>query len=72
MANTRITEQITRLEMMVAEQEYTIQALNAIVARQSSEISNLHSELQVLKLQYQELKTELPGQMNDSEKPPHY
>ncbi len=72
MANTRITEQITRLEMMLAEQEYTIQALNAVVVRQSSEISNLNSELQALKLQYQELKSELPGQSNDNEKPPHY
>jgi uncharacterized coiled-coil protein SlyX len=72
MKNTRITEQITRLEMMYSEQEYTIQSLNAIVARQSSEISDLKSELQALKLRYQELRSELPDQLNDIEKPPHY
>ncbi len=72
MTNTRITEQITRLEMLYSEQEYTIQSLNAIVARQSREISDLKSELQALKLQYQELKSELPDQLNDIDKPPHY
>ncbi len=57
---------------MYSEQEYTIQSLNEIVARQSIEISNLKSELQALKLQYQELKSELPEQSNAIEKPPHY
>lgn len=70
--NSRITEQITRLEMMYSEQEYTIQSLNEIVARQTGEISDLKSELQALKLHYQELKSELPDQLNDIEKPPHY
>ncbi|MCZ6487332.1 MAG: SlyX family protein [Gammaproteobacteria bacterium] len=72
MMNSRITEQITRLEMMYSEQEYTIQSLNEIVARQTGEISDLKSELQALKLHYQELKSELPDQLNDIEKPPHY
>jgi len=72
MTNSRITEQITRLEMMYSEQEYTIQSLNEIVARQTGEISDLKSELQALKLHYQELKSELPDQLNDIEKPPHY
>ncbi len=72
MMNSRITEQITRLEMMYSEQEYTIQSLNEIVARQTGEISDLKSELQALKLHYQELKSELPDQFNDIEKPPHY
>ncbi len=70
--NSRITEQITRLEIMYSEQEYTIQSLNEIVARQTGEISDLKSELQALKLHYQELKSELPDQLNDIEKPPHY
>ncbi len=72
MMNSRITEQITRLEIMYSEQEYTIQSLNEIVARQTGEISDLKSELQALKLHYQELKSELPDQLNDIEKPPHY
>ena len=72
MKNIRITEQITRLEMMYSEQEYTIQSLNEIVARQTGEISDLKSEMQALKLHYQELKSELPDQLNDIEKPPHY
>ena len=72
MTNINITEKLTRLEMLFSEQEHTIQSLNDIVARQTREISNLKSDLQTLKRQYQELKLELPDQFNDSEKPPHY
>ena len=72
MTNISITEKLTRLEMLFSEQEHTIQSLNDIVARQTREISNLRSDLQTLKQQYQELKLELPEQFNDSEKPPHY
>ncbi len=72
MTNVNITEQITRLEMLFSEQEHTIQALSDIVARQSRQISNLGSDLKTLHQQYQELKSELPGQFGEAEKPPHY
>jgi uncharacterized coiled-coil protein SlyX len=67
-----LSEQLTRLEMLYSEQDHTIQALDDIVTRQAREISNLNSVLQLLKQQYQELKSVLPDQSDGSEKPPHY
>jgi len=58
--------------MLYSEQEHTIQALSDIVAEQSREISSLGSDLKTLSQQYQELKSELPGQFGEIEKPPHY
>jgi len=72
MSNINITEQLTRLEMLFSEQEHTIQSLSDIVARQSRQISNLSSDLKSLNQRYQELKSELPGQFGEVEKPPHY
>lgn len=67
-----ISTQITRLEMLYSEQEYTIQALNQITTRQDHEITQLRSDLQLLKQQYLDLKTDLPQPLGDDEKPPHY
>ena len=67
-----ISSQITRLEMLYSEQEYTIQALNQITSRQNQEISQLQSDLQSLKRQYLDLKTNFPQPISGDEKPPHY
>ncbi len=67
-----IGTQITRLEMLYSEQEYTIQALNQITTRQDHEITQLRSDLQLLKQQYTDLKTDLPQPLGGDEKPPHY
>ena len=67
-----ISAQITRLEMLYSEQEYTIQALNQITSRQDQEINQLRSDLQLLKQQYSDLKTNLPQSTVGDEKPPHY
>ena len=67
-----ISSQITRLEMLYSEQEYTIQALNQITTRQDQEISQLQSDLQSLKRQYLDLKTNFPPPVSGDEKPPHY
>lgn len=72
MTNIDITEQLTRLETLFTEQEHTIQSLSDIVAQQSRQISNLNFDLNTLNQQYQELKSELPGQFGEDEKPPHY
>jgi uncharacterized coiled-coil protein SlyX len=72
MTNIETTERLTRLEMLFSEQEHTIQSLNDIVVQQTRQISKLSSDLQALKQQYQELKSELPGEFSDIEKPPHY
>lgn len=67
-----IGPQITRLEMLYSEQEYTIQALNQITTRHEQEISQLRSDLSLLKRQYHDLKSNTPQQMDGDEKPPHY
>ena len=67
-----ISTHITRLEMLYSEQEYTIQALNQITTRQDQEISQLKSDLQLLKRQLLDLKSDLPQQSSNDEKPPHY
>jgi len=67
-----ISTHITRLEMLYSEQEYTIQALNRIATRQDQEISKLRSDLELLKQQYRDLKTDLPRPPSGEEKPPHY
>ncbi len=70
--NQDISPQITRLEMLYSEQEYTIQTLNQITTRQDQEIAQLRTELKLLKRQYLDLKTNIPDQMVNDEKPPHY
>ncbi|MCH7881667.1 MAG: SlyX family protein [Proteobacteria bacterium] len=67
-----IEEQITRLEMLWAEQEHTLQALNEVVSRQDRELSRIKNELKLLTQQYQTLKSHLPDQLDPVEKPPHY
>ena len=67
-----IRAQITRLETLYTEQEYTIQALNQITIRHDHEISQLRSELELLNRQYRDLKQNLPTQLTGDEKPPHY
>ena len=67
-----INAQITRLETLYTEQEYTIQALNQITIRHDQEISQLRSELQLLDRQYRALRENLPSQSAGDEKPPHY
>lgn len=67
-----IAEQITRLEMLCAEQEHTLQTLNEVVSRQDRELSRIKNELKLLTQQYQTLKSHLPDQLDPVEKPPHY
>ena len=67
-----IAEQITRLEMLCAEQEHTLQALNEVVSRQDQELSRIKNELKLLTQQYQTLKSQIPDPFDQTEKPPHY
>ena len=70
--NEQQIDQIAKLEMLFAEQEYTVQTLNTIVSRQDKEITLLKADLQMLKQQYLDMKDQLPGHSGESEKPPHY
>jgi uncharacterized coiled-coil protein SlyX len=65
-------QRINRLEMLFSEQEYTIETLNEIVTRQSSEISRLTAQLGDLKQQFKDMREQLPDNIAGHEKPPHY
>ncbi len=67
-----IETQITRLETLYTEQEYTIQALNQITIRHDHEISQLRSKLQLLDRQFRSLRENFPQQVASDDKPPHY
>jgi uncharacterized coiled-coil protein SlyX len=70
--NSSNLEQIAKLEMLFAEQEHTVQMLNDIVTRQDQDIAKLKFEFQSLKLQYLDIKSQLPDQESTPEIPPHY
>jgi uncharacterized coiled-coil protein SlyX len=65
-------EQIAKLEMLFSEQEHTLQTLNDIITRQDRDIAKLMLDFESLKLQYIDLKSQLPDQQTTSEIPPHY
>lgn len=70
--NSRNLEPLAKLEMLFSEQEYTLQVLNNIVTRQDQEITKLKLDFQTLKLQYLDIKSQMPDQQTMSEVPPHY
>ncbi|MDJ0834770.1 MAG: SlyX family protein [Gammaproteobacteria bacterium] len=63
---------IDRLEIMLSEQEYTIETLNSVITRQSRDILELTQQLDLLRLQIKELKKQVPQAPIIDEKPPHY
>ena len=65
-------EKIAKLEILFAEQEYTVQMLNDIVTRQDRDIAKLKIEYRDLKFQYLDLKSQIPDQGSSTEIPPHY
>jgi len=71
---TEITQKLTEIETLYAEQEYTIHTLNDVVARQDQEINRLSIDLQWLKQQLVELKEQMPDASSGDaiEIPPHY
>ena len=69
----KLQDQLDRLEILYSEQDYTIQALNNMVARQQQEISRLGAHVERLEVELRSLKSDLPGDAGSGfEKPPHY
>jgi uncharacterized coiled-coil protein SlyX len=71
--NESLQARLDRLEIIYAEQEYTIQSLNDTVTRQNREISRLTTDIEQLGQQIQALRTDSgnePG--SEFEIPPHY
>ncbi len=67
-----IKAQLTRLETLYTEQEYTIQALNQVTIRHDHEISQLRSKLLLLDRQFRSLRENFPSQGAGDDKPLHY
>lgn len=66
-------QRLDKLEVLYAEQEHTVQALNTMVAQQEREISRLTERLANLDEQLRSLRTGLGEDLDTGdEKPPHY
>ena len=71
--NDSIHDQLQRLQSLYSEQDYTIQTLNDTVARQDRELLRLQRDIEHLKKQLQNLKTDVGSDISPQhEKPPHY
>ncbi len=69
---TDLAERLQRLEILVSEQEYTIEALNRIVTEQTKDIDRLECTVEQLRQQVGDLRKRIPEARPLDEKPPHY
>ncbi len=68
-----LADRLEQLEALFAEQDYTIQHLNDIVAQQNQEVSRLQLQVERLRQQLEGIKTELSSNIDPVvDKPPHY
>lgn len=71
--NDSLLARLERLEALYSEQEYTVQALNDVVASQDREITNLTLGIERLKEQLRSLRAETSSDISSEvETPPHY
>lgn len=71
--NESLQARLDRLEIIYAEQEYTIQSLNDTVARQNLDIARLKTDVEQLGQQLQALRTDSSSETgSEFEIPPHY
>ena len=68
-----LAARLERLEALFAEQDYTIQQLNDVVAQQDQAVSRLQLQVERMRQQLEGLKTELSSNIDPVvDKPPHY
>ena len=69
-----LSERLGKLEILFAEQEYTIETLNRVITRQDRDIDLLQQQNKHLKQLMDELKKQAPGTGSNpaEELPPHY
>ncbi len=63
---------IDKLEILISEQQYTIETLNTLVTSHNREISQLLTQIEMLTLQLREIKNQQPTTSPGEEQPPHY
>lgn len=71
-----MTEQLIarmdELEMRLAFQDDTIQALNDVVSHQELELGKLRRALELVARRQADLAASMPGDAEDDQPPPHY
>ncbi len=72
MPDNELAERLERLEILVSEQEYTIETLNRIVTEQTKDIDRLEFTVEQLRQQVGDLRKRIPEAKPVDEKPPHY
>jgi len=73
MTQNNLTNRIDKLEILFSEQDFTVEALNDVITRQSGKIDQLEQQLELMKHQLKELKKQIPETATIvNEKPPHY
>ena len=72
MTQQHLIDRIDKLEILFSEQEFTVEALNAVITRQTLQIDALEDKIDLLKQQLKELKKQIPDNAIVDEKPPHY
>jgi len=72
MPDSEWSERLQRLEILVSEQEYTIETLNRIVTEQTKDIDRLEFTVEQLRQQVGDLRKRIPEAKPVDEKPPHY
>lgn len=71
--NESLQSRLEHLEALFTQQEYTVQALNDMVARQDREITSLTLGLERLKEQLKSLRADTASDISSEiEQPPHY
>ena len=72
MTQQHLIDRIDKLEILFSEQEFTVEALNAVITRQTLQIDALEDKIELLKQQLKELKKQIPDNAILDEKPPNY
>ncbi len=72
MTESTLADRLERLEILVSEQEYTIETLNRIVTEQAKDIDRLEFTAEQLRQQVGELRKRIPQAKPVDERPPHY
>ncbi|GGE41972.1 hypothetical protein GCM10007421_15130 [Halopseudomonas oceani] len=72
MSHDQLVRRIDELEMRLAFQDDTIQALNDALSVQQIELDRLRRSLELVAKRQADLATQIPGEAGEEPPPPHY
>lgn len=67
-----LINRMDELEMRVAFQDDTIEALNGVVSRQEMRLEKLQRSLELVARRQADLAASMPGEAEGDQPPPHY